>query len=626
MAALYVIMGVSGSGKTTIGQLLAKKLDVPFFDADDFHPNANKDKMAAGIPLTDKDRKPWLKTLAFAMKEWQKSGGILACSALKEDYRNQLISKVSGEAVTWVFLHGTQELIASRLAKRNDHFFDPDLLQSQFDSLEIPRHAIQISIAQEPEAIIKQLTERPRDKSSLGLMGLGVMGKSLARNFAREGISLSLYNRNVPKIEEGVAHNFIDQYKLINTQGFEEINHFIQSLERPRKVFLMVPADAVDALIDSLTPLLEAGDIIMDGGNSHFKATEARIKKLATYGINYLGIGVSGGERGALYGPSIMPGGSQEAYKQVATYLKQIAAKSGNDVPCCSYVGKGGSGHFVKMIHNGIEYGEMQLLAEVYYIMRFGLEMTAAQIADVFESWNEGELTSYLLETTIIILRKHEHGVLVLDTILDKAAQKGTGTWSAIAALELGQSFDIVLASVLARNISGEKRMRTMAYKCYNLPVGVDATIALESLEKAYTIARIINHAIGFETINKASKAYAWDIRLSDIARLWTKGCILKSQLINTLIAYLEDTPNLLLHKELIKVIESNYTALGESVTYGVSKRLATPGLSAALQYIIASTTKDSSANLIQAQRDFFGAHTYERIDTEGKFHTLWIS
>ena len=354
MSQVYIIMGVSGVGKTTIGKGLADKLSIPFYDADDFHPDANKTKMAAGNPLVDEDRLPWLDTLATNINDWKEEGAVLACSALKESYRERLQRHTS---VIYVHLEASFELISKRIEARKNHFFKPELLQSQFDALEVPENVITLSVENTPDTIVNSLMNIIEHKAKLGLIGLGVMGKSLARNFAGKGIQMSLYNRHVPNKEVDVAANFVNEhYVLKESLGFDNLAHFMASLALPRKIFLMVNAGpAIDAVLNDLLPHLSEGDIIMGGGNSHYKETQRRFDMLASKGLHFLGVGVSGGEKGALEGPSIMPGGSKEGYNEVGDYLESIAARDKVGNACCTRVGEGGSGHFTKMIHNGIE-------------------------------------------------------------------------------------------------------------------------------------------------------------------------------------------------------------------------------------------------------------------------------
>ena len=466
---IYFICGVSGCGKSTIGKLLAQTLKIDFIDGDDFHPPANIQKMKSGNALNDEDRKEWLLALHDYLNKTSKST-VVACSALKEKYRQTL----KGEAlhdIKWIFLTGTFDLILQRMNDRSDHFMPTELLKSQFDILDIPEYALTCSIEKSPETIVKNIIQNTRMKKQLGLIGLGVMGKSLSRNFADKGVQLSLYNRFVKDIEENVAVNFIKSHdELSNALGFEELDKFVASLESPRKIFLMISAgSAVDSTIENLIPLLDKGDLIIDGGNSHYKLTQARNDKLANHGIYFIGTGVSGGEEGALKGPSIMPGGEKEAYALIQNELESIAAKDKNGHACCGHIGRGGAGHFVKMVHNGIEYAEMQLIAETYGILKNSAKMSNGEISAVFEQWLSEGASSYLLEITVKILRKKEGSQDLIDIILDKAGNKGTGSWTTIAACELGVPTPTLTAALFARYQSAFKEIRTEAEKKYQL-------------------------------------------------------------------------------------------------------------------------------------------------------------
>lgn len=633
MGVVYIVMGVSGIGKTTIGKALASALNCPFYDADEYHPQVNIDKMATGFPLNDEDRWPWLEILAHNVLQWSNTGAILACSALKEVYRQRLISLLPTEnnecTAQFIFIQANFEIVHDRLLKRNDHFFNPTLLQSQFETLEPPQNAMEVDGHQSQEQIINEILLKLQLPSQLGLIGLGVMGKSLARNFADKGIRLSLYNRRVPDKEEKVASNFIAEFPILSgAQGFEDIVAFVQSIARPRSIFLMVNAGSVtDTVITALQPHLNEGDILMDGGNAHYSDTERRISELAKSGIHYMGIGVSGGQEGALKGPSIMPGGGVEVYNSVQSVLESIAAKDAQGNPCCTHIGNGGAGHFVKMIHNGIEYGEMQLITEVYDIMRFHLGMDVVDIADKFEVWNSGSLRSYLLEISAKILRKKEGDQYLIDLILDKAQQKGTGSWSTTAALSIGQPFDTIASAVMARNLSTLKMTRIAAEVIYNIPkTEKKLGLSLEDLKKAYTSGRIINHAIGFETIKAASKKYDWNINLSELSRVWTNGCIIRSQLMEGYIDFLKaDTvSHILLHEDLVQILSNSHDAFAKTISAAALGKATVPTLSAAFNYFNGFINGNSATHMIQAQRDFFGAHMYERKDKEGKFHTDW--
>ncbi|MEP0263460.1 NADP-dependent phosphogluconate dehydrogenase [Dokdonia sp.] len=624
---IYIIMGVSGVGKTTIGKALARHLDIPFYDADDFHPKANKDKMASGIALQDDDRWPWLDTIVSNYTQWEVTGAVLACSALKEAYRLRLL--VDHTKVELIYLSASFDAVQERLSARAAHFFNPTLLQSQYDTLEVPQKGIICDALQSEEMILQSIMNaiKEENKPQLGLIGLGVMGKSLSRNFANHDIRLSVYNRHVEGIEENVAADFVNTFpELKNCKGFDNIETFVTSLTLPRKIFLMVNAGpAVDAVVEALLPHLSDGDVIMDGGNSHYIDTERRVKELKEKGIHFLGVGVSGGEEGALKGPSIMPGGTDIGYTEVGSFLEAIAARDRKGNACCAKVGSGGSGHFVKMIHNGIEYAEMQLIAEIYDIMRSYCNLSLEEIATIFDTWNSGSENSYLLEISSKIVRKTEDGQPLIDLILDKAKQKGTGSWSTTAALEIGAPFDTIAQAVLARIISSEKDQRLKGEKLYKTQHKKIIELNIETIRQAYQTARVINHAIGFETLRKASSHYDWNLHLSEIARIWTNGCIIRSKLMEQLIYVLKDfDDNILFHESVIPQIVKGQTTLKLLVQQAVGAGAAIPVFNAAINYFNALVQGNSAANMIQAQRDFFGAHTYERKDKEGSFHTIW--
>lgn len=472
-------------------------------------------------------------------------------------------------------------------------------------------------------------------KTEFGLIGLGVMGKSLAVNMAGKGISLSVYNRHVPGKEEYIAQNFVDRHKgKADMQGFDDIHQFVDSLQKPRSILFMVSAGpAVDMIIESLLPLLEREDIIIDGGNSHYADSARRANNLEAKGIRFIGMGISGGEEGALKGPSLMPGGSKEGYKNIARYLEKIAATDKNGFPCCAYIGPEGAGHFVKMIHNGIEYGEMQLLAEAYYLLRNYSEYPLEKIADIFESWRHQELDSYILEITIDILRTKENGEPLLDKILDAAKQKNTGSWTVEAAFELGVPLSTMSEAVTARFLSSLKDQRLKATNIYsNGRADIENREKLpssafsNSLMKAYKTGRIINHAMGFDLLSRASQEYNWAIDLSEIARIWTNGCIIRSSLMEKLAGVLRSDIPLLQQDEIVHDMNTCISDLKNVVSEGLLAGCALPVLSAALNYFLGYTSGQSPANLIQAQRDYFGAHTYQRVDrplTE-HFHTQW--
>ena len=623
-------MGVSGVGKTTLGIMLSKELSIPFFDADDFHSAANREKMENGTPLNDEDREGWLKEISKHIPDWIKSGGgVLACSALKEKYRRQLSNSNSAH-IEWIFLYEDFNVIAERIRKRKLHFFDPNLLKSQFDTLESPDYGIHIKVENSPAESLKEII-RKLNRSEIGIIGLGVMGQSLALNMARNNFSVSVYNRQEGEIENNIAENFANRHSDTNNfNAFDDLERFVSSLKSPRKILLMIKAgDPIDEIVEILLPLLQKGDIIMDGGNSNYKDTERRSERLNNFGLHFMGIGISGGEEGALNGPSIMPGGSRKAYNMVNDILNKIAARDKFNEPCSTYIGPGSSGHFVKMVHNGIEYGEMQLIAEFYFFMRYFQERSPEEISKTFSEWNIKE-RSFLLQITVDILRKKEDGDYLLDKVLDVAGQKGTGGWSTNAALELGVALDTITASVFARNISAFKFQKAKVKELYSKNKATNSDISNEDLYLAFKSASIINHSIGFEMMRISSIEYAWDLDLSEIARIWTNGCIIRSDFMESLAEIYSsgDAQHLLLYpeiaEELNKSRESFIGVISSILSMGCPMQVS----SSALNYILSFTNEKTSANLIQAQRDYFGAHTYERVDkARGEyFHSNWKS
>ncbi len=626
---IYIVYGTAGVGKTTIGKRLAEELKLPFYDADNFHPPVNIRKMKQGIPLHDQDRKEWLTTLAKNIRNWESDGGaVLACSALKEKYR-QVLQSIPFERIIWIFLNSTYEVIHKRLQKRQDHYFNPDLLQSQFDTLEIAEYGIQIDANNSVQEIISEIiSQLGKPKSEIGLLGLGVMGKSLALNMASKGIKVSVYNRQVAKLEVDIAKTFAEENKAIyEFPWFQELEGFVASLSRPRNIFFMVNAGkTVDVVIESLLPLLDKNDLIIDGGNSHYKDTIRRKIALAEKEILFMGTGVSGGEEGALKGPSIMPGGTVETYQRVGWMLEKIAAKDRNGNPCCTHIGPNGSGHFVKMLHNGIEYGEMQLIAEVYQYLRFYTGKDVTEISKIFSEWNK-EMKSYLLEISAEILKQKEGDDFLINKILDVASQKGTGGWSTNAALELGVPFDTITAAVMARNISAKNKERGEATKLYDFSK-TSEDFSINRLFSAYKTASIINHSVGFDLLIEASKQYSWDLNLSEIARIWTNGCIIRSAFMEELVQIFKETSmtHILLNEPIAEKINNSEAALANLVSVAVKSGCPVPVLSAAANYLLNYTSSQTSANMIQAQRDFFGAHSYERTDKpRGEFfHTHW--
>nr|MBI1232635.1 NADP-dependent phosphogluconate dehydrogenase [Cytophagales bacterium] len=629
---VIIVYGVTGSGKTTVGKLLADKLNIPFYDGDHFHTAVNVEKMRKGIPLTDEDRLPWLENLQDHIQTWSREGGaVLACSALKEEYR-KILNK--GVQPVWVLLEGNKSLVKDRLDNRVGHFMNPALLDSQFASFEEPTYGLKVAISSPPEEIVAQLInllEHMNKLSSFGVIGMGVMGKSLALNLCSNGISLSIYNRHIANVEERVAAKVLaDNPNFTELQGFDTIPEFVASLASPKKILLMIPSGvAVDLQVDELLPFLSAGDILIDGGNSFYKDTNRRARYLADKGVFFIGAGVSGGEEGALKGPSIMPSGDKEAVEKILPLFEKIAAKDASGKPCTAYIGPEGSGHFIKMVHNSIEYAEMQALTEAYFLMRKYLNLSPVEIYDVFRSWQSGETASYLLDITCDILNVYEGEELLLDKILDRAAQKGTGSWSITTALEYGVPYGVLADAVMARAVSFRKTQRIAASRAYEVKPDQRSSANepfLAALKDAYQCCRVVNHEVGFSLMKEVSDTHGWDLDFSEIARIWTNGCIIRSSLMESAVGWFAEGDSLMMHPEVIRRMKISHQKLAYVVAEGITHGLALPVFSAAINYFLGAITADSPANLIQAQRDYFGAHTYERVDDASgkKFHTIW--
>ncbi|RIP34268.1 NADP-dependent phosphogluconate dehydrogenase [Staphylococcus gallinarum] len=463
----------------------------------------------------------------------------------------------------------------------------------------------------------------------IGVVGLAVMGKNLAWNIESRGYNVAVYNRSSEKTDEMVKES--EGKNIHPTYSIEE---FVNSLEKPRKILLMVKAGpATDKTIDSLLPLLDNDDILIDGGNTNYQDTIRRNTALAESGVNFIGMGVSGGEVGALTGPSLMPGGQEEAFDKVSDILEAISAKAKDGASCVAYIGPNGAGHYVKMVHNGIEYADMQLIAESYAMMKDLLGMSHEEIAKTFKDWNAGELSSYLIEITGDIFGKLDDkgdGPLV-EKILDTAGQKGTGKWTSINALELGIPLTIITESVFARFISSIKEERVNASKQLNGPTSQfngDKEEFLEKIRKALYMSKICSYAQGFAQMRKASDDNEWNLKLGDLAMIWREGCIIRAQFLQKIKdAYDNDESlrNLLLDPYFKDIVTNYQVALRDVVATGVQNGVPTPGFSASINYYDSYRSEDLPANLIQAQRDYFGAHTYERKDVEGVFHTQWI-
>ena len=467
-------------------------------------------------------------------------------------------------------------------------------------------------------------------KQQIGVVGMAVMGRNLALNIESRGYSVSIFNRSSSKTDEVIALH--PDKKLVPTYTVEE---FVASLEKPRRILLMVKAgEATDKTIQSLLPHLDKGDILIDGGNTFFKDTMRRNEMLANSGINFIGTGVSGGEEGALKGPAIMPGGQKDAYDLVAPILEEIAAKADDGAPCVTYVGPNGAGHYVKMVHNGIEYGDMQLIAESYDILRRVGGLTVEETAEVFKSWNTGELDSYLIEITADILTKKdpETGKPMVDVIMDTAGNKGTGKWTSQSALDLGVPLPLITESVFARYISTLKEERQIASKELS-PIKVpelsntEKQALVESVRKGLYFSKIMSYAQGFAQMRVASEEFDWNLNYGEIAKIFRAGCIIRAQFLQKITDAFERDPelkNLLLDKYFLYVTESYQEAVREVVVTAVQAGIPVPTFSSALAYYDSYRSEVLPANLIQAQRDYFGAHTYNRVDKPGVFHFEW--
>ncbi|MEJ2663065.1 MAG: decarboxylating NADP(+)-dependent phosphogluconate dehydrogenase [Spirochaetia bacterium] len=469
-----------------------------------------------------------------------------------------------------------------------------------------------------------------KDKADIGVMGLAVMGENLILNIESRGYTVAVFNRTVSKVDAFVS----GRAKGKNVIGAHDLNEFVAAIGVPRRIMLMIKAGkAVDDYIEKLLPLLAPGDIIIDGGNSYFGDTIRRAEYVEGKGMRYIGTGISGGELGALHGPSIMPGGSAAAWPQVKGIFQDIAARLEDGTPCCEWIGTGGAGHFVKMVHNGIEYGDMQLIAESYQIMRTLLGMSPDEMAEVFAEWNTRELESYLIEISAHILGfKDTDGLPLIDKILDKAAQKGTGKWTAMEALDSGIPLTLIAEAVFARCLSDQKDERMSAGKLFATPAARfegDKKAFCADLEQALYAAKIISYTQGYTLLRAAATQYHWKLDYGSIATIWRNGCIIRSVFLKKIKqAYKRkpDLQNLLLDPFFRDKILSAHTAWRRVVTTALSAGVAVPAYTAALCYFDGYRSPNLPANMIQAQRDFFGAHTYRRTDRpeSESFHTDW--
>ncbi len=466
-------------------------------------------------------------------------------------------------------------------------------------------------------------------RQAIGVIGMAVMGSNLARNIESRGHAVSIYNRSRERTDEVVAENPGKQ--LVPTYSLQE---FVDSLEKPRRILLMVKAgEPTDATLAQLKPLLDKGDIVIDGGNTFFKDTMRRESEMSAAGLHFIGTGVSGGEEGALHGPSIMPGGPRDAYDLVAPILTEIAARAPDGEPCVAYMGPNGAGHYVKMVHNGIEYGDMQLIAESYAVLHNVLGLSNDELAAVYSDWNKGELDSFLIAITADIFTKKDDdtGNALVDMILDRAAQKGTGKWTSQSALDLGVPLPLITESVFARLLSALKDERVAASSVLSGPgpsaFSGDRAAFIEAVRRALYFSKIVSYAQGFAQLRAASDEYQWDLPYGTIARIFRAGCIIRARFLQKITdAYERDAQlkNLLLDPYFRDIAAQYQEALRDVVAAAVKAGVPVPCFSSAIAYYDSYRAEHLPANLLQAQRDYFGAHTFERVDKPGTFHANW--
>jgi len=468
------------------------------------------------------------------------------------------------------------------------------------------------------------------NSSDIGLIGLAVMGENLVLNMESKGFQVSVFNRTTEVTEKFAANRGAGK----NIVAAKTIEEFVASLAKPRKIMIMVKAGAaVDAVINQLLPHLDKGDVVIDGGNSLYSDTQRREEALSAKGLNYLGIGVSGGEEGALKGPSLMPGGTKNAWEIVSPIYRKIAAQVEGE-PCCRYMGPGGAGHYVKMVHNGIEYGDMQLICEAYAILHDVLSLDADELHEVFDTWNKGDLDSFLIEITANIFRRRDPdtGKPLVDVILDKAGQKGTGKWTLQSAIDLAVVVSTINAAVEARVLSSLKDQRVRASKILPKPQSFryegDKAKLIDAVRDALYASKIISYAQGFTLFAAAGKQYGWDLHFGDIATIWRGGCIIRAKFLNRIKEAFDRNPqleNLMLDPFFSAVLEKSQANWRHAVATAIQAGVAVPAFAASLSYLDSYRQERLPANLLQAQRDYFGAHTYERVDKPGTFHTEWL-
>ncbi len=468
-----------------------------------------------------------------------------------------------------------------------------------------------------------------RMSRQVGIVGLGIMGSIVSRRLARQGFLLSLYNRHVDGQEENVARDLIrDHPELAQAEGFDSVSAFVESLAGPRIIYLMVNAGGpTEEVIDLLVPRLQSGDVLVDGGNAHYADTTRRFWELKQKGIHFIGCGISGGIDGVEMGLSVMPGGSREGYDLARPSLEALAARAIDGSPCCSYIGDEGAGHFVKMVHNGIEYAEMELLAEVYSLLRWAMGLTPDVIADVLENWKTTEANGYLLEITLTILRQKHGDRYVIDSILDSAGHKGTGVWAVQAAASFGIPAMMITAALHARYLSAQRHIRQHLDEVSASASKKGTSVSTNDIFKAFQLSRIINYHEGYAIIRAVSSHYQWNISLPGLSRIWTNGCIIRSALMNQFVSLWQDWEDeLILHPQVKPIIASGWPGLRRIIQVASSETIFTPCLVAASQYIAGASLRHPMANLIQAQRDYFGHHGFRTLEdpSMGLHHEDW--
>lgn len=649
-----VIMGVSGCGKTTVAGIIADRLGIAMAEADDFHSKENVAKMEAGHPLNDDDRWPWLRSIRDWMNERAAEGSstTLTCSALKRSYR-ELLNEAEGEVI-FVHLDGDKDLILRRMSARTDHFMPTSLLDSQLatlERLEPDENGFVVDVDQTPQEIADEILQRitgdthPRmpgvnpnavkirdsvdAKADVGVYGLGVMGTSLARNFARHGFSVAVYN-----YETDITNTFVEKYGNEGNfiPAFSEAE-FAGALRKPRVAALMVTAGKVTQLVsEHLAEIFDEGDVIVDMGNSFFRDTIRREKEFAEQGINFIGCGTSGGQEGALLGPSLMVGGSEAGYDRLKPMYEAIAAKADDGESCCVHAGSDGAGHFVKMVHNGIEYADMQLIAESYNILRNLGGLEPAEIGTIFDQWNNSELGSYLIEISADILqhRDPETNKPFVDVVSDVAGQKGTGLWTVQEGTKLGVPITAITEATLARLLSTHKTKRNNAIDVFGTSItseDINKNKLIDAVKDALYASKIIAYSQGFDALMAGAAEFDWSMDYGAVARAWRKGCIIRAKFLERISDAFAANPdcNLLMAEPFFAdAIKQREESWRNVVSMATSAGVPVPAFASSLSYFDGLRADRQATSLIQCQRDYFGAHTYQRVDKEGTFHTEW--